>query len=65
MTTQISEIKTYQLIAPTGRPVRKATMVRFADGHVIKFIGRMTNREAREQAVQHRIREANKAAQTV
>lgn len=40
------EVFTYQLNAPNGRPVRKATGVRFEDGHTIRFMERLSKRDA-------------------
>jgi len=44
----------YQLVTPDGRPVRKATKVRFPDGYVIKFIDKLPSKEAIKQAKRHR-----------
>lgn len=43
------EVFTYQLFAPNGKPVRMATGVRFSDGHTVRFMERLTKREATAQ----------------
>ena len=49
-TTAAPTVETYQLVAGNGRPIRKATRVRFADGRVVSFIERLSKREAVRQA---------------
>lgn len=44
------EVGTYQLVAGNGRPIRKATVVTFADGKEIRFIERLPKGEAVKQA---------------
>lgn len=39
-------VETYQLKAANGKPIRKATKVVFADGREVKFMERMSKREA-------------------
>lgn len=56
MTTATATIQTYNLLAQTGRHVRKATKVIFADGYVVKFIELMTKRAALAQAIEYRNR---------
>lgn len=46
---QIKEIKNYQLCTANGTPIRIATKVIFTDGSEIKFMERMTKKEARKQ----------------
>ena len=43
-------VGTYQLVAGNGRPIRKATVVTFADGQEIRFIERLPKGEAIKQA---------------
>lgn len=44
----------YKLHTSTGRPIRTATKVTFADGTEVLFMERMTKREAIAQAVKSR-----------
>ena len=54
----ISAVETYSLRTTTGRHIRKATRVRFADGVVVSFIERMSKRDAIRQAPLHYRRHA-------
>lgn len=47
-------VGTYQLVAGNGRPVRKATVVTFADGEEVRFIERLPKGKAIEQAEDRR-----------
>lgn len=49
-------VETYHMVTPTGRHIRMATRVRFADGVVIDFVDKMGKRDAIEQAFVHRAR---------
>ena len=40
------EAKTYNLTASNGRHIRKATMVVLDDGRVVRFMEKMTKRQA-------------------
>jgi hypothetical protein len=40
------KVETYDLTAPNGRHIRKATQVRLPDGRVVRFIERVPRREA-------------------
>lgn len=44
----------YTLKTKDGRHIRKATKVTFLDGYEVKFIERMTKREAMKQAAEIR-----------
>lgn len=48
MSTMLSgaTVSTYQLIAGNGRPIRRATQVLLADGRRVRFIEKMSKREA-------------------
>lgn len=48
--TEGATVEAYRLVASTGRPVRVATLVRLADGSVIRFTERMGRREALRNA---------------
>jgi hypothetical protein len=43
------KVFTYQLVAQNGKPIRKATGVRFPDGREIRFTERLTKRDALAQ----------------
>lgn len=43
-------VETYQLVAGNGRPIRKATVVTFADGEQVRFIEKLPKGEAIKQA---------------
>jgi hypothetical protein len=40
------QVETYDLTARNGRRIRKATQVRLSDGRVVRFIERVSRREA-------------------
>jgi hypothetical protein len=48
---QGARVSTYQLLTGSGRPIRKATKVTFADGREIRFMDRIPKREAIKQAL--------------
>lgn len=50
-------VETYRLVTTTGRHIRMATRVTFADGLVVKFMDKMGNKEAIRQAELYRVRE--------
>lgn len=52
-----THIETYQLKTIDGKHIRKATLVRFEDGKVIRFMERMPRIEAKKQALQIRKKE--------
>lgn len=43
-------VSTYRLTASNGRHIRIATMVTLADGRVVRFMEKMSKREAIRQA---------------
>ena len=43
-------IQTYQLIAGNGNPIRKATKVILENGEEIRFMDKLSNKEAMKQA---------------
>lgn len=43
-------VEIYKLITPAGRPIRKATKVTLDDGRSIKFLDRLSKRDAIAQA---------------
>ena len=45
-------VKNYKLIASNGRVIRTATMVIFPSGKVVKFIDKLSKREAIRQALE-------------
>lgn len=47
------KISTYQLIAVNGKPIRKATKVILNNGKEIKFMERMTKKEAIRQVLKY------------
>lgn len=42
-------VSTYNLTAPNGRHIRRATQVTFPDGRVIRFMEKMSKRETLRQ----------------
>ena len=46
------KVSTYNLTASNGQHIRKATQVELADGRVIRFMERMSKREALAAAAQ-------------
>lgn len=54
MTNSEARVETYNLRASNGSHIRKATKVVFSDGTEVKFIERMSKREAIRQATSHR-----------
>lgn len=58
-TPPIAAVETYNLCTASGRPIRKATRVRFEDGVVVSFIEKLSQREAIRQAPQHYHRHAD------
>lgn len=48
------QVVTYQLRAANGRSIRKVTKVIFADGVEVKFIERMSRKDAVQQAMEIR-----------
>ena len=42
----IKSVRDYQMIAMTGKPIRKATLVEFSDGTIIKFTEKISQRKA-------------------
>jgi hypothetical protein len=50
MSTNTPEVHTYDLQRPDGSHIRKATLVVLEDGEVIRFIDRLSKREAIRQA---------------
>ena len=46
-----AEVRTYQMVAGNGRPIRKATMVVLADGTEYRFTEKMGKREAMRQVM--------------
>lgn len=57
-TTQESQmtVEIYKLTASNGRHIRTATKVTFEDGITVRFMERMSKREAIRQAILHRER---------
>lgn len=47
----MATVKTYQLVAGNGRPIRKATMVVLADGTEYRFTEKMTKKDALRQVM--------------
>lgn len=45
-----AKVETYNLTTSTGRHIRKATQVVYPDGRVVRFMERMSKREALRQA---------------
>lgn len=54
--TQKLQVETYQLTASNGRHIRKATQVVFPDGYVVRFMEKMSKREALRQVAQLPVR---------
>jgi hypothetical protein len=50
MTATKPKVERYRLVTASGRPIRLATKVTFPDGQVVKFMDRMSAREAIRQA---------------
>lgn len=50
MSAETATVEDYTIYSTTGRRIRTATKVTFANGEVIRFIERMTKREALRQA---------------
>lgn len=55
-TESAPQVGTYTLKASNGRHIKKATKVTFADGHVIRFMEKMSNREALRQVAKLPVR---------
>jgi hypothetical protein len=49
-----TKVETYNLEAHNGKHIRKATRVVFEDGIVVKFIDKLSNKEAIRQALKQR-----------
>lgn len=49
-------VEIYKLTASNGRHIRTATKVTFEDGITVRFMERMSKREAIRQAILHRER---------
>jgi hypothetical protein len=49
-TTQQPTASNYHLTASNGRHIRTATMVTFPDGRVVRFMEKMSKRDAIKQA---------------
>jgi hypothetical protein len=62
MSTETATVEDYTIYTATGRRVRTATKVTFADGEVIRFTERMGKREALRQAEAELIRQARAEA---
>ena len=50
----MATVETYKLYAGSGRYVRQATQVVYSDGSVIRFMEKMSKREAVRQAEMQR-----------
>ena len=51
--TTLYTAETYTLRRPNGSPIRVATLVRRADGKVLRFVERLPKGEAIRQAAAH------------
>jgi hypothetical protein len=60
MKTPNATVETYSLVASNGRPIRKAARVVFADGREVRFLDRMSKREAIRQVGELLAREASR-----
>jgi hypothetical protein len=50
------KVELYQQVTKAGRHIRMATEVTFPDGMVVRFMDRLSKREAVRQAQEHRAR---------
>lgn len=56
------KVELYEMYAPNGRYIRKATKVTLSNGRVVKFMDRMPKGQAINQAFKIELREAGERA---